>query len=150
MKRIYLFLTLVLVLMPCLAHAEVIRTPRDPNPTASERIESTTTYIGPDGELVQVSLTRHDDPERVIREFDAEQVGFESGYLYIGEDKRAPEGCRIVGYSQYFYSHYIALCADDGWGLYVVGQDYPTVRYVAEQFSEGKTNLRPPTYTFDH
>lgn len=160
MKRTFSLLFSIAMMMAFVlpAAAQDDSTPEVSTPTASPSAValqpgvteySRTDVDDEEEDLLSIDLTAFDEDDdgiAIMDSFDPE-VNAGEDYVFVEEYDDAPDDCRIIEYTaEGDVDIYIGICADDEFGLWVVGTEQDAVEHVAEQFSEGETDLVPDDY----
>lgn len=159
MKRAlsYLFSMALMVAFIAPAAAQGDSTPDASTPQASPSAmplqAGVTEYINEDGHELSIDLTALEgdvDGIELTESFDPEADSAGDEAFVFEEEHDAPDDCRLIEYSYDgdadFDAIFIGICADEDFGLWIVGTEKEALEHVSEQFAAGETDLVPEGY----
>lgn len=122
---------------------------RDTRSSRSEIHEVEWEYQG-DGmfDIFNLSIIEaNSQAEEIMADLDPEQMAFEVGMTYLGEDKTAPDECRMFQFGGPMgISIFIGICVDDGYAMTVMTTDYELNRDAMDSFVDGEMPEVPRGY----
>lgn len=160
MKRVFsIFFTMAMMVafvMPATA-SQSDSTPDASTPQASPSAESlqqgVTEYSKVDDddneeEHLTIDLTLLEDDMDGIALMESYDPEDDAGDTFsLVEEHDAAENCRLIEYtSEGDEQIFIGICANDEFGLWIIGTEVDAVKHVSEQFSSGETDLVPEDY----
>lgn len=125
------------------------RTTSDTRSSRSEIYEVEWEYEGDSMfDIFNLSIIRaNSQADDIMNDFDPEQMAFETGMTYLGEDKTAPDECRIFQFGGPMgISIFVGMCVDDGYAMIVMTTDYDLNRDAVDSFVDGEMPEVPRGY----
>lgn len=122
------------------------------SPSANALQAGVTDYADEDDNMLTIDLTALDgdvDGIALTEAFDPEVDAGDESFVFE-EEHDAPDDCRLIEFnyegSDEFDKIFIGICADEDFGLWIIGTEQEAVEHVNEQFADGQTDLVPEGY----